>query len=87
MKPCVVCQQPKTWHTWSFTNFGDHKHEYKADNLAYLERQLKLKEAREKAHRLNYCQICKLVRKSPFGICRECSERLIAERKCNDSLV
>ena len=49
------------------------------DNLTYLERRLKAKELVEKHKKLNICLICKQDRKSPFGICKDCSERLIGE--------
>lgn len=80
MKPCFVCKQPKTWHEeYNFLYSDKENHPYQPDNLAYLERQLKLKEARDKAHRLNFCQICKTKRKSPFGICQSCSITFIVE--------
>jgi len=81
MKPCLICQQPKTHHSdYGWRNFNKDGHDFKADNLAYLERKVKLKEARDKAHKLNWCQICLDVRKSPFGICKECSAKIIAAK-------
>jgi hypothetical protein len=81
MKPCLVCEQPKGYHSSDFILGTRLDHEYKADNLAYLERMVKLKETREKARKLNWCLICKNVRKSPFGICKECSAKLILEKQ------
>lgn len=79
MKPCLVCKQAKGFHGYNI--FGTADHQYKPDNLAYLERMVKLKETREKARKLNWCLICKNVRKSPFGICQECSAKLILENQ------
>jgi hypothetical protein len=79
MKPCKICQRPKTYHTWYFIRGTDGGHEFSMDNLLYLEKQLKNKELEEKHKKLNFCQICNLIKKSPFGICKECSERLIVE--------
>ena len=81
MKPCLVCKQSKSYHHGGFIWGTTTDHEYKADNLAYLERMVKLKEVREKARKLNYCLICKNIKKSPFGICKECSTKLIKENK------
>lgn len=78
MKPCQICQLPKTYHTWYYVHGADG-HEFQMDNLAYLELKVKAKERKEKHCRLNFCQICKLDRKSPFGICEECSIKIIAE--------
>jgi len=61
-------------------SFTKPDHEYEMDNLVYLERRLKAKELVEKHKKLNYCLICKQDKKSPFGICKECSERLIGEK-------
>jgi hypothetical protein len=77
MKPCRVCQQPKTYHTWYLTATN---HKFEMDNLLWVEGQLKKREREDKHRKLNFCLLCKQDRKSPFGICRECSERLIGEK-------
>jgi hypothetical protein len=85
MKPCSICKQPKTYHTWYRVNIpGGHK--FEMDNLIYLERKAAAKELVDKHHKLNFCQICKQNRKSPFGICQECSEKYI-KGVINDTLV
>lgn len=86
MKPCRICQKPKTYHGWYFIHNAAGGHEFQMDNLAYLERKVKAKEQQEKHNKLNFCQICRLVRKSPFGICQECSTRLIAEKQVEEAL-
>jgi hypothetical protein len=78
MKPCKICGAAKTYHYDPFSWTNGHK--FEMDNLLWVENQLKAKEREEKHKRLNYCQICKQDKKSPFGICKECSERLIKEK-------
>lgn len=78
MKPCKHCNSPKTYHSTFPTLYGNHQ--YEMDNLLWIENCLKAKERDEKHKKLNYCLICKLDKKSPFGICKECSERLIGEK-------
>lgn len=72
MKPCKHCNSPKSYHSTFPILYGNHK--FEMDNLLWIENQLKAKELKEKHQRLSYCQICKNTRKSPFGICKECSE-------------
>jgi hypothetical protein len=74
MKPCKICQQPKTWHDLIYK-----AHKFEMDNLLWVEKQLEKREREDKHKKLNFCLICKQDRKSPFGICKECSERLIGE--------
>ena len=81
MKPCKHCGQPKTYHIFDYNSFSKIDHKFEMDNLLWLENRLKAKEGDEKHRKLNYCQICKNNKKSPFGICKECSERLIGELK------
>lgn len=81
MKPCKHCGQAKTYHGLYVDGFYNKKdHQYEMDNLLWIENRLKAKERDEKHKKLNYCLICKLDKKSPFGICKECSERLIGEK-------
>ena len=80
MKPCKICQQPKTYHDWSFVNYTTNGHKFEMDNLLWLEKKVKAKEAADKRRALNFCQICGYTKKTPFGICKECSAMLIAER-------
>jgi hypothetical protein len=71
MKICKHCKSPKTYHY----AYGDHK--FELDNLDYLERKFNRKEEREARRKRNYCLICRLVKKSPFGLCKECCEMFI----------
>ena len=81
MKPCKICQQPKSYHDYYINGFLNAiNHKFEMDNLLWIERQLGKKEREDKHKKLNYCQICKQDKKSPFGICKECSERLIGEK-------
>lgn len=81
MKPCKICKEPKSIHfNFGWMDFTKPDHEFVMDNLGYLERRLKAKELEDKHKKLNFCLICKQGRKSPFGICKECSERLIEEK-------
>lgn len=74
MKPCKICKYPQTYHYWN------SNHIFEMDNLLYLERKLKAKELADKHNKLNFCLLCKENKKSPFGICKLCSEQLIVER-------
>lgn len=74
MKPCSICGEPKTWHD-DFWNIKDHK--FQLDNLKYLEKKYSNKKKKEEQKKRNTCQICGNYRKSPFGICKECSEILV----------
>jgi len=67
MKPCKICHWPKTSHSWN------DNHKFEMDNLLWIENKLKQREREDKHKKLNYCLICKQDKKSPFGICRECS--------------
>jgi hypothetical protein len=78
VKPCKICNEPKTWHYGWRIDYPDHK--FEMDNLAYLEKRVLAKELVDKHKKLNFCLICKQDKKSPFGICKECSERLIQEK-------
>jgi len=81
MKPCKICAQPKTWHdTYVNGYLSNVDHKFEMDNLLWIENQLKKREREDKHNKLNYCLICKQDKKSPFGICKECSERLIQEK-------
>ena len=83
MKPCKICQQPKSIHfSSSWMDFSKPDHKFEMDNLLYIENKLKKREREDKHKKLNFCLICKQDKKSPFGICKECSERLIGEEKC-----
>jgi hypothetical protein len=88
MKPCKTCGLPKNHHKGTYVHgwYSKRDHEFEMDNLLWVENQLKKREREEKHKRLNFCQICKQNKKSPFGICKECSDRLIEEKK-NDTLV
>lgn len=92
MKPCKICKQAKGYHNndgtwdnirnnngWSYSSPDIPKHKFEMDNLAFLEKKLRVKELEEKHRKLNFCMICKNIRKSPFGICQECSVVLIEE--------
>jgi hypothetical protein len=80
MKPCKHCGGSKTWHKFDYNSFTHADHKFEMDNLLWIENQLKKKEREEKHKKLNFCLICKQDKKSPFGICKECSERLIGEK-------
>lgn len=81
MKPCKICGFGKVYHNSpNWMSFTRPDHEFQMDNLLWIENQLKKKEREEKHNKLNYCLICKNTRKSPFGICKDCSERLIGEK-------
>jgi hypothetical protein len=77
VKPCKICGGSKTSHYTSWLGYGTPDHKFEMDNLLWIERQLKVKELEEKHKKLNFCQLCKQNKKSPFGICKECSEVLI----------
>jgi hypothetical protein len=75
MKPCKICHEPKGWHGQSYGGYVSiTAHEFQMDNLLWIEKQLEKKEREDKHKKLNYCQICKQDKKSPFGICQQCSE-------------
>lgn len=75
MKSCRLCKQPKSYHVNKWLGGPDHK--FELDNLDFLNRKFEAKLKEEKHRRLNYCQICRLIKKSPFGLCKECSEMSI----------
>ena len=80
MKPCKHCGGTKTSHLTHWMDWAKPTHEYEMDNLLWIENQLKKREREDKHKKLNFCLICKQDKKSPFGICKECSERLIQEK-------
>jgi len=79
MKPCKICGFPKTSHL-NISWFSKADHKFEMDNLLWIENKLKQREREDKHKKLNFCLICKQDKKSPFGICKECSELLIKEK-------
>ena len=90
MKPCKICTHPKTYHNKGIycidvciACWDDKKklHKFELDNLALLERKFEVKQRNNYHKKLNFCQLCNQVKKSPFGICKECSENIISKKE------